>query len=83
MTPDWPGDTAPLPHAVAEDRLAVRLAGMVGKRPCDGRNVNVCVAEGCYGEACIRDVTSCNVACAGPCRCGEDVRAESATEGEA
>lgn len=25
--------------------------------------------------------TSCNVACAGPCRCGEDVRAEG--EGEA
>lgn len=23
-------------------------------RPCAGRNVNVCVAEGCYGEACIR-----------------------------
>lgn len=22
-------------------------------RPCKGRNVNVCVAEGCYGEACL------------------------------
>jgi hypothetical protein len=23
-------------------------------RPCKGRNSNVCVGEGCYGEACIR-----------------------------
>jgi hypothetical protein len=22
-------------------------------RPCKGRNANVCVAEGCYGEACV------------------------------
>ena len=22
-------------------------------RPCKSRNTNVCVAEGCYGEACI------------------------------
>jgi hypothetical protein len=22
-------------------------------RPCRGRNANVCVAEGCYGEACV------------------------------
>jgi hypothetical protein len=35
MTPDWPGDTAPLPHAVAEDRLGARLAGMVGGWRCD------------------------------------------------
>lgn len=37
MTPDWPGDTAPLPHAVAEDRLGVRLAGMVGAEAHDAR----------------------------------------------
>lgn len=24
------------------------------RRPCQGRNANVCVAEGCYGEACLR-----------------------------
>lgn len=24
-------------------------------RPCKGRNTNICVAEGCYGEAC-RDI---------------------------
>ena len=23
------------------------------ERPCKGRNSNVCVAEGCYGEDCI------------------------------
>jgi hypothetical protein len=23
-------------------------------RPCRGRNSNVCVAEGCYGESCVR-----------------------------
>jgi len=22
-------------------------------RPCQGRNSNVCVAEGCYGESCV------------------------------
>lgn len=22
-------------------------------RPCGGQNANVCVAEGCYGEACL------------------------------
>jgi hypothetical protein len=26
-------------------------------RPCRGRNSNVCVAEGCYGEACVRLAT--------------------------
>lgn len=25
-----------------------------GERPCHGRNSNVCVAEGCYGQACLR-----------------------------
>lgn len=25
-------------------------------KPCRGNNVNVCVAEGCYGEACIKDL---------------------------
>ena len=35
MTPDWPGDDAPLPHAVAEDRVGVRLAGM-GAELCMG-----------------------------------------------
>lgn len=24
------------------------------KRPCEGRSSNICVAEGCYGEACLR-----------------------------
>jgi len=24
------------------------------QRPCKGANSNVCVGEGCYGEACIR-----------------------------
>lgn len=23
-------------------------------RPCKSTNVNVCVAEGCYGEACLK-----------------------------
>lgn len=22
-------------------------------RPCNGRNSNICVAEGCYNEACL------------------------------
>lgn len=22
-------------------------------RPCNGRNSNICVAQGCYGEACL------------------------------
>jgi hypothetical protein len=26
---------------------------MTDERPCKGTNANVCVAEGCYGEACI------------------------------
>lgn len=25
------------------------------KRPCAGKNSNVCVGEGCYGEACLND----------------------------
>src|SRR3954462_7124376 len=25
-------------------------------RPCEGKNVNVCIAEGCFNEACIREV---------------------------
>lgn len=24
-------------------------------KPCKGKNANVCVAEGCYGESCIKD----------------------------
>lgn len=31
-------------------------------RPCKGRNANVCVAEGCYGEACV-------IPAAEPCVC--------------
>ena len=30
---DWPGDTAPLPHAAPEDRLGARLVGMVAREP--------------------------------------------------
>src|SRR5690348_13806251 len=26
---------------------------LLDRRPCLGKNTNVCVAEGCYGEACI------------------------------
>lgn len=29
-------------------------AAAVTTKPCGDRNANVCVAEGCYGEACIR-----------------------------
>jgi hypothetical protein len=36
MTPDWPGDNAPLPHARQEDRLGARLAAMVGAELCMG-----------------------------------------------
>lgn len=28
------------------------LVGLADPRPCQGRNPNICVAEGCYGEAC-------------------------------
>lgn len=28
------------------------LGGVPDRRPCKGVNGNVCVAEGCYGEAC-------------------------------
>ena len=27
----------------------------VDPRPCRGRNSNICVAEGCYGESCLRE----------------------------
>ena len=27
-------------------------ADALDPRPCNGRNSNICVAEGCYGEAC-------------------------------
>lgn len=27
----------------------------LGKKPCEDKNSNVCVAEGCYGEACLKD----------------------------
>lgn len=26
-----------------------------GSKPCDGKNSNVCVGEGCYGEACMSE----------------------------
>lgn len=41
---------------------AVRHSGLLAKdpehdkRPCKGTNSNVCVAEGCYDEACITPV---------------------------
>jgi hypothetical protein len=27
----------------------------LGKKPCEDKNSNVCVAEGCFGEACLKD----------------------------
>ena len=42
------GEVAP---GAAED---VEGAQIEAERPCRGQNSNVCVAEGCYGEACIR-----------------------------
>lgn len=41
---------------------AIRRSGLLADdpeydaRPCEGQNSNVCVAEGCYGEACITPV---------------------------
>lgn len=28
---------------------------IIDVRPCKGKNVNICVGEGCYGEACIKE----------------------------
>lgn len=38
-------------HGEAEIRQWART--VKDQRPCGGTNSNVCVAEGCYGEACI------------------------------
>jgi len=31
----------------------------IDKRPCKGGDTNVCVAEGCYAEACVRTIWTC------------------------
>lgn len=38
------------------DAKARRKKILDAEKPCGGRNINVCVAEGCYGEACIKDL---------------------------
>lgn len=43
------------------DALWDRLHGL---KPCRDRNSNVCVAEGCYGEACITPAVSAQFATA-------------------
>lgn len=35
-------------------RYGVRRPLEEDKQPCKGENSNVCVGEGCYGEACLR-----------------------------
>ena len=52
---DWPGDTAPLPHAAPEDRLGVRLAGMVGEpvRVVTPRCCRACGKRGSNRDAAI------------------------------
>lgn len=47
---DGPVTWGQLQEKVAE---AARAAEQGNRRPCKGRNANVCVAEGCYGEACV------------------------------
>jgi hypothetical protein len=41
----------------AENLKLNRHPSTVRSMPCNGSNTNVCVAEGCYGEACIHQPT--------------------------
>ena len=36
-----------------DDSWAAEQLGVLDPRPCKG-NANVCAAEGCFGEACVR-----------------------------
>jgi hypothetical protein len=52
----FPGDTISwqsLSVGVTPDGLIETVA--VVPKPCKGKNGNVCVAEGCYGEACVHN----------------------------
>lgn len=40
----WPVDMYGVNHLTGEDPA----------KPCRGLNTNICVGEGCYGEACIK-----------------------------
>ena len=43
LGPEWLASDA---RAAIPERPAI-------EKPCGGRNSNVCVAEGCFGEACV------------------------------
>lgn len=57
----WEGyDTRDIGHAFLADAvtdwtadLRAILAAHDDRKPCRGSNANVCVAEGCFGEACL------------------------------
>lgn len=57
------GDHIPMPEwiDVYDSEQMIEVCGGCGedwpcreaRKPCRGRNTNVCVGEGCYGESCI------------------------------
>ena len=50
--PITPAEAIILSHALV--KAASEVLGISPEKPCRGTNSNICVAEGCFGESCIK-----------------------------